>query len=66
MKPLLLLIAILLVIAAGVLAVHLRSRRSTPGAVAHVENGFEFTVHAPYEKVFPLFGAHGERTWAEG
>jgi hypothetical protein len=66
MKPLFFLIAILLVVAAGLLAFHLRSRRSTPSAVAHVENGFEFTVHTPYEKVFPLFGAHGERAWAEG
>ena len=63
MKPILLLVAILLAIAAGVLAVHLRSRSSTTGTVVHVVNGFEFTVHAPYEKVFPLFGAYGERAW---
>jgi hypothetical protein len=28
-----------------------------------MENGFEFTVHAPYKDVAPLFGAHGERAW---
>jgi hypothetical protein len=34
------------------------------GPVAHVENGFRFTVRAPYESVAPLFGAFGERAWA--
>ena len=54
-----------LIIFAAALAIllHLR-RRDAKGPVAHVENGFEFTVHAPYDKVAPLFGAHGERAWA--
>lgn len=65
MKSLLLIIAISLVIAGIFLAMYLRSRRAN-GPVIHVENGFEFTVRAPYEKVFPLFGAHGEQAWAEG
>jgi hypothetical protein len=34
------------------------------GAVAHVENGFEFTVKAPYDTVAPLFGALKEKVWA--
>ena len=33
------------------------------GPVAHAESSFEFTVHAPYESVVPLFGAHEERRW---
>ena len=32
--------------------------------VLHVRNEFEFTVHAPYKAVFPLFGADRERVWA--
>jgi hypothetical protein len=39
--------------------------QATPGAaLAHVCNGFEFTVDAPYAKVAPLFGADAERAWA--
>jgi len=30
---------------------------------AHVESGFEFSVHAPYQSVVPLFGGLGERCW---
>jgi hypothetical protein len=54
---------IVLVIAAVALAIHLRSRRVSSGPVVHVENGFVFTVHAPYKNVAPLFGAHEERAW---
>jgi len=32
--------------------------------VAHVRSEFEFTVHAPYAKAAPLFGADAERAWA--
>jgi hypothetical protein len=50
---------------ASVMFVHLRhSHSSSPGAVVHVENAFEFTAHGPYKTVFPLFGAFGERAWA--
>jgi len=56
-------ILIPLIILAGVLFLHLRMRGNTQGAVVHVENEFEFTVRAPYDKVAPLFGAHGERAW---
>ncbi len=34
------------------------------GAVTHVENAFELTVHAPFARVVPLFGAWEERAWA--
>jgi hypothetical protein len=57
-------IALALLVAGTLLLLHLASRRKSAGPLVHVENGFEFTVHAPYEKVFPLFGADGERTWA--
>jgi len=41
------------------------SPQSVPGAtLAHVRNEFEFTVHAPYAKAAPLFGADAERAWA--
>jgi len=38
--------------------------RAASGPVVHVRNEFEFTVHAPYEAVAPLFGAEMERVWA--
>lgn len=56
-------VVISLMVLAIALFFHLRSRRGAEGLVVHVENGFEFTVHAPYQDVFPLFGAHGERAW---
>ena len=57
------LIPLLILAAVAVLFIHLRTRQNSEGPVAHVENGFEFTVRAPYDKVAPLFGAHGERVW---
>jgi hypothetical protein len=63
MKIYYLVVLLVLVAVAVVLVLHLRSRRATTGPVVHVENGFEFTVHAPYKNVAPLFGAHGERAW---
>jgi hypothetical protein len=46
---------------------HLRPRRVTfEGPIAHVQNGFEFTVHGPLKSVAPLFGALAERDWAGG
>jgi hypothetical protein len=41
-------------------------RGASNGPVAHVRNEFEFTVHAPYQVVAPLFGPEGERVWAGG
>ena len=34
-------------------------------ALAHTHNEFHFTVQAPYEQVFPLFGALEEKKWAK-
>jgi hypothetical protein len=54
-----------LAIAAGCAAQELKAAASST-ALKHVSNSFEFTVHAPPNVVAPLFGAHLERTWAEG
>ncbi len=64
MKVLYVVVPLVVLAAAIALLFHLHSRRIVPAPVSHVENGFEFTVHAPYKSVFPLFGAHGERAWA--
>ncbi len=61
----------LLIVAVGALAVgallyHLHQRAASSGPVLHVRNQFEFTVHAPYQVVAPLFGPEGERGWAGG
>lgn len=50
----------------GVVAMHTHATdhatdRSTP--LAHAEHDFEFDLDAPFEVVFPLFGANGERAW---
>ena len=63
MKTHYVLVALIILAAALTIFLHLY-RRNAEGPVAHVENRFEFTVRAPYDKVAPLFGAHGERTWA--
>ena len=54
------------VTAAGLLAVHLRGQAAAAGPVARTTNSFEFTVHAPFKTVVPLFGAWEERAWAGG
>jgi hypothetical protein len=58
-----------IVVAVGALALgtflyHRHLRGASAGPVAHVRNEFEFTVHAPYQVVAPLFGPEGERGWA--
>jgi hypothetical protein len=35
-------------------------------ALVHTHEEFSFVVQAPYDDVFPLFGAHEERKWAAG
>ena len=60
---------ILIVLAVGALALlallyHHHRRAASSGPVVHVRNQFEFTVHAPYAVVAPLFGADKERAWA--
>ena len=66
-KPMVLLVLVLLVASAGALAYHLRYQKGSEESKApalHVRNEFEFTVHAPYSTVAPLFGPEGERAWA--
>lgn len=38
---------------------------STPASYAHVENQFHFELHAPMEKVAPLFAPVAERSWGD-
>lgn len=61
-------VAIMATILAGaagatLLAHSIPRHHTATGPVAHVKNGFEFTVQAPYNTVVPLFGASGERAW---
>jgi hypothetical protein len=63
--------SVLIALAVGALAFlaffyHLYHRAGSGGPVAHVRNEFEFTAHAPYQIVAPLFGPEGERAWAGG
>ena len=59
---------ILIGLAVGALAalalLYHHRRAAARGPVVHVRNEFEFTVHAPYAEVAPLFGAEKERAWA--
>ena len=42
----------------------MQTRAADPAPpLAHAEHHFEFDLQAPYETVFPLFGANGERAW---
>jgi len=63
MKVLYVVVSLVVLVAAIILFLHWHSRRAARGPVVHVENGFEFIVRAPYNRVAPLFGAHGERAW---
>jgi hypothetical protein len=62
MKTVIIVLCLALLAGIALLAYHLHGRNA-PGS-AHERAEFEFAAHAPYEKVFPLFGAHGERVWA--
>jgi hypothetical protein len=41
----------------------MHTRTTESSTLAHAEHEFEFELKAPYETVFPLFGANGERAW---
>lgn len=64
-RDLLVLVAAVAVVAFAI-HVYWHHHHRSKDPVLHVENGFEFTAHGPYEKVAPLFGGWGERTWAGG
>ena len=57
----------LLALFAGMIApICSQAQENLKPALAHTRNEFNFTAHAPYERVFPLFGALEEKKWAEG
>jgi len=64
MKTILLILVVVGALALGAFLYQHHLRGSWGGPVAHVRNEFEFTVHAPYQIVAPLFGPEGERGWA--
>src|ERR1700728_3310289 len=66
MKTSLLIVLAVAALALLALVYHRHRRSGENGAVVHVRNEFEFTAHAPYQVVAPLFGADGERAWAGG
>jgi len=43
-----------------------QGKEDTRATLAHTHEEFSFDVSAPYEQVFPLFGAYEERKWAVG
>ena len=43
-----------------------QAQETVKPALAHTHNEFNFAVHAPYERVFPLFGALEEKKWSPG
>jgi len=63
MKALFLVITFGLLVVSTMLYSHLRPVYASSSTVAHVENGFEFTIHAPINIAAPLFGAYAERAW---
>jgi hypothetical protein len=50
----------------GMMACVARTEERKSPFVVHRRTEFNFTVHFPYDVVFPLFGARRERLWAEG
>ena len=53
-----------LVLAIAALVLHLRGGSAGGASLQHARSDFEFVAHGPYDAVFPLFGANGERAWA--
>jgi len=52
---------VFLVLAIAVFMLH--SRSAGGASLRHARSDFEFVAHGPYDAVFPLFGANGERAW---
>jgi len=63
-KAALLAVGVVLGLAIAALVLHLRAGSVGRGSLQHARSEFEFVAHGPYEAVFPLFGANGERAWA--
>ena len=66
MKTVVLIVLVVVAMAFLALLYHRHHRSAANGPVVHVRNEFEFTAHAPYQVVAPLFGPEGERGWADG
>lgn len=62
-----LVIAVALVVAAVALVwfLHQRREEKAAGPLAHGRTAFSFTVAAAKDRVFPMFGASGERAWGD-
>jgi hypothetical protein len=56
----------LLTIFAGVFGASLARSEEPSQPLAHSHEEFSLKVAAPYDEVFPLFGAYLERNWATG
>lgn len=59
-------VPLLALVASAVAPICCHAQGNVNPALAHTHNQFNFTAKAPYERVFPLFGALEEKTWAEG
>ena len=53
-------------VAATLVSAVAQVKDDTHAKLAHTRAEFSFDLSAPYEEVFPLFGAHEERKWAKG
>jgi len=57
----------LLAAMAGIAPASLAQAPAEPATeLAHTRESFSFAISHPYAEVFPLFGAHEERKWAQG
>jgi hypothetical protein len=58
---------VLLALVAGATGpIFCQAQANVSPALVHTRNQFAITAKAPYERVFPLFGAIEEKKWAEG
>ena len=53
-------------VAATLVSAAAQVKEDTHAKLAHTRAEFSFDLSAPYEEVFPLFGAYEERKWAKG
>jgi hypothetical protein len=57
----------LLALLAGVIgSTRVQAEEEVQPALAHTHEEFSLILQAPYDEVFPLFGAYEERKWAKG
>jgi hypothetical protein len=58
-------LSLLALFAGGITASYSQAQDAVP-VLAHTHNEFHFMAQAPYEQVFPLFGALEEKKWSPG